>query len=61
MHIPEKIAAIQMMIIMFLNAYIDVPMLAPMIAIQMVKVTLKYGRCDMSCIVYVMCVMLLCR
>jgi predicted ATPase len=57
---PEKIAAMQMMNIMFLYAYIAVPTLAPMIAVRMVKLTLEYGLCDVSCVGFVTFAMLLC-
>ena len=57
---PQKIAAMQMMNIIFLYAYIAVPMLAPMIALRMVKLTLEYGLCDVSCVGFVTFAMLLC-
>lgn len=57
---PEKIAAMQMMNIIFLYAYIAVPSLAPMIALRMVKLTLEYGLCDVSCVGFVTFAMLLC-
>ena len=57
---PEKIAAMQMMNIIFLYAYIAVPTLAPMIALRMVKLTLEYGLCDVSCVGFVTFAMLLC-
>jgi predicted ATPase len=56
---PEKIAAMQMMNIMFLYAYIAVPTLAPMIAMRMVKLTLEYGLCDVSSVGFVTYAMLL--
>ena len=56
---PEKIAAMQMMNIMFLYAYIAVPTLAPLIAIRMVKLTLEYGLCDVSSVGFVTFAMLL--
>lgn len=56
---PEKIAAMQMMNIMFLYAYIAVPTLAPMIAVRMVKLSLEYGLCDVSSVGFVTFAMLL--
>jgi histidine kinase len=56
---PEKIAAMQMMNIMFLYAYIAVPTLAPLIAVRMVKLTLEYGLCDVSSVGFVTFAMLL--
>lgn len=57
---PEKIAAMQMMNIMFLYAYIAVPSLAPLLSTRMVKLTLEYGLCDVSSIGFVTFAMLLC-
>jgi histidine kinase len=57
---PEKIAAMQMMNIIFLYAYIAIPTLAPMIACRMVKLTIEYGLCDVSCVGFVTFSMLLC-
>lgn len=57
---PEKIAAMQMMNIMFLYAYVAVPSLAPLIAVRMVKLTLEHGLCDISCVGFVTFGMLLC-
>ena len=57
---PEKIAAMQMMNIMFLYAYVAVPALAPLIAVRMVKLTLEYGLCDLSSVGFVTFAMLLC-
>eukprot|EP00339_Tiarina_fusa_P000461 CAMPEP_0117002134 /NCGR_PEP_ID=MMETSP0472-20121206/3906_1 /TAXON_ID=693140 ORGANISM="Tiarina fusus, Strain LIS" /NCGR_SAMPLE_ID=MMETSP0472 /ASSEMBLY_ACC=CAM_ASM_000603 /LENGTH=1051 /DNA_ID=CAMNT_0004702383 /DNA_START=156 /DNA_END=3311 /DNA_ORIENTATION=+ len=56
---PEKIAAMQMMNIMFLYAYIAVPTLAPLIAVRMVKLTIEYGLCDVSSVGFVTFAMLL--
>lgn len=57
---PEKLAAMQMMNIMFLYAYVAVPSLAPMIALRMVKLTMEYGLCDVSSVGFVTYAMLLC-
>lgn len=57
---PEKIAAMQMMNIMFLYAYIAVPSLAPLIATRMVKLSLEYGLSDVSSVGFVTYAMLLC-
>eukprot|EP00934_Nitzschia_sp_Nitz4_P004331 Nitzschia sp. Nitz4//scaffold11_size288233//98799//101975//NITZ4_000759-RA/size288233-processed-gene-0.154-mRNA-1//1//CDS//3329534029//4321//frame0 len=57
---PEKIAAMQMMNIIFLYAYIAVPTLAPLVATRMVKLTLEYGLCDVSSVGFVTFAMLLC-
>ncbi|KAG7349497.1 serine/threonine kinase [Nitzschia inconspicua] len=60
MNNPAKLAAMQMMNIMFLYAYIAVPSLAPLISLRMVKLTLEYGLCDVSSIGFVTYAMLLC-
>jgi histidine kinase len=57
---PVKLAAMQMMNIMFLYAYIAVPSLAPLISLRMVKLTLEYGLSDVSSVGFVTYAMLLC-
>jgi predicted ATPase len=57
---PKKIAAMKMMNIIFLYAYIAVPTLAPLIALRMVKLTMDYGLCDVSSVGFVTFAMLLC-
>jgi predicted ATPase len=57
---PSKLAAMQMMNIMFLYAYIAVPSLAPLISLRMVKLTVEYGLCDVSSVGFVTYAMLLC-
>ena len=59
MNNPEKNAAMQMMNLIFLSAYIAAPTLAPLIAVRMVNLTLEHGLCDVSSIGFVTFAMLL--
>ena len=56
---PEKLAAMQMMNVIFLYAYIAAPRIASLIACRMVKLTVEYGLCDVSCVGFVTFAMLL--
>lgn len=57
---PGKVAAMQMMNIVFLYAYIAIPSLASMIALRMVKLTMQNGLCDVSSVAFATYAMLLC-
>lgn len=45
---PKKLAAMQMLNLIFLNAYLAHTNLYPFIALRMVKLSLRYGLCEVS-------------
>ena len=61
MKVSRKVAAMQILNLIYLSALYSRPVLAAAVAVRMAKLTVTYGKCAVSCVGFGFYAMLLCR